>query len=96
MGGFLMAGGDPCAVCGHPIAGRDPRRVTCGHPRCQRTYRERKGGTPETDRARIARLMMGATNGGVSSTAAVLAVAKATGETPAVVASVWAAMNEAR
>lgn len=50
----------------------------------------------ETDRARIARLMMGATNGGVSSTAAVLAVAKATGETPAVVASVWAAMNEAR
>ena len=52
-----MAGGDPCAVCGHPIAGRDPRRVTCGHPRCQRTYRERKGGTPETDRARIARLM---------------------------------------
>lgn len=50
----------------------------------------------ETDRARIARLMMGATNGGVPSTAAVLAVAKATGETPAVVASVWAAMNEAR
>lgn len=94
MGDSVKAAARTCRVCGGTIAARDPRRVTCGHPRCQRKYREAKAPTVETDRARIARLMMGATNGGVPSTEAVLAVARATGETPAVVQSVWLAMQE--
>lgn len=84
---------EPCRVCGRPIAGRDPRRVTCGHPRCQRTYRERKGGTVESERDHIARLMLGATNGGVPVVQAVMSVARLTGETPAVVRSVWWSMQ---
>ena len=106
-----MANTKPCAVCGRPLNGLPARRVTCGHPRCRREYMRRRNKAvpsppvfmdgPAADnnhaaRERIARLLMGATNGGIPSTMAVLSVAKVTGETPAVVRSVWYSMNEPR
>ena len=89
-----------CRVCGSIISKGHARIVTCGHPRCVRTNRnqrhlgtaerERRQATPDTvGRERIAVLMRGAVADGVPVRQAVEAVARATGETVAVVVSVW-------
>lgn len=78
-----------CRMCGRPIPSPDPRRVTCGHPRCKRA-RDR-GEQPVTKQPTIPDLVRRAQARGMTTSAALVAVARTTGEPVAVVQSVWRA-----
>ena len=97
----------PCAICGRPMHGAHPRRVTCGHPRCRREQNRRVARAPKPvpppvpdnrdleaeARDTIRDLMRRAIRTGASPAAAMLSVAQATGEPVAVVRSVWRSMG---